>query len=430
MTVEVSIVRLSFAPPLGVGCWFQLRCAVVSVLPCYCAVSFVGSRPFDKALASWQWYNYMAAQIPAGRTPLRINLDETAICLYQGARMGNIFAPSGSPAVQNVSLGRRRTYMTHVAIICDAPHIQPLLPQILICNERTIPKAQLATLRAGLPNNVWLLRQRSAWSNTALMRWVVRLLGAAVAPFLADFVPIFLFDASKTHTHATVFAACRRAGLLPGLVPSKMTWLLQPLDIRGFLPFKLHLQREYQVCRIRAVGGVVAVGDWFACVCAAIRIVLQGRCWATAFDAAGFGPGQAGVSEGTKAILCVDGPICVGATRPSAEQLRSCFPKRTKVPSKAIQLAWDVAPVGLPVPPPAKAKPKPAARPPTSCVAVGYPLGPRLGPRPPPLSARALRRSARSAAPKAVCMSLARACPSVAPPPRVSSSSSSSRPPP
>ena len=373
----------------------------------------------------------MAAKIPAGRTPLRINLDETDICLYQGARMGNIFAPSGSLAVQNVSLGMRRTYMTHVAIICDAPHIQPLLPQILICNERTIPKAQLATLRAGLPKNVRLLRQRSAWSNTVLMRWVVRLLGAAVAPFLAEFVPTFLFDASKTHTHATVFAACRRAGLLLGLVPSKMTWLLQPLGIRRFLPFKTHLQREYQVCRIRAAGGVVAVGDWLACVCAAIRIVLQGLCWAPALDAAGYGPSQSGVSDKTKAILGVEGPLCVGATRPSAQQLRTCFPKRTKIPSKAIQLAWEAAPVDVLVLPPAKAIPKPVAFSPTSRVVAGYPLGPRLGgPRPPPLSARALRRSVRSAATETASIALAVACPSVAAAPRACSSSSSSRPPP
>ena len=253
------------------------------------------------------------------------------------------------------------------------------------------------------------------------MRWVVRLLGAAVAPVLAEFVPTFLYDASKTHTHATVFAACRRAGLLLGLVPLKMTWLLQPSTSAGFCLSK-HTYRGNTKS---------AVGDWQACVCAAIRIVLQGLCWAPALDAAGYGPSQSGVSDKTKAILGVAGPLCGGATRPSAQQLRTCFPKRTNIPSKAIQLAWEAAPVDVLVLPPAKAIPKPVAFSPTSSVAAGYPLGPRLGgPRPPPLLARALRRSVRSAATETASIALAVACPSVAAAPRACSSSSSSRPPP
>ena len=106
--------------------------------------------------------------VPVGRTILRINLDESSVCLYQGARFGNNLDPNGGAAVQNASPARRRAYSTLVAIICDAPNIQPLIPQFFICNERWFPLAQLAILRAGLPKNVRLLRQRSAWNNTAL----------------------------------------------------------------------------------------------------------------------------------------------------------------------------------------------------------------------------------------------------------------------
>ena len=143
---------------------------------------------------------------PIGRTILRINLDESSVCLCQGARFGNIFDPNGGAAVQNASLARCRAYATLVAVICDAPHIQPLLPQFFICNERLFPLAQLAILRAGLPKNVRLLRQRSAWNNTDLMMMIIREIRTALAPLAAEFMPIFLFDAAKIHINARVLA--------------------------------------------------------------------------------------------------------------------------------------------------------------------------------------------------------------------------------
>ena len=382
-----------------------------------------------KAIAAFQWYNFLAASVPVGRTILRINLDETSICLYQGAPFGNNFDPSGGTAVQNASLARRRQCVTHVAIICDAPRIQPLLPQVLICNERLFPQAELATLRAGLPRNVRLLRQRSAWSSIALMTWIIRLVGAALAPYIAEFMPIFLFDAAKIHINAKVFAQCGRSGLLPGMVPSKLTWALQPLDIRGFFPFKMVLQKEYQACRIRLRGGVVPIADWLACVCTAIRTVLQGRCWASAFDAAGFGPNQAGLSAATKAAFGIDGALHVGAAQPTLEQLRLCFPKRSKVPSKAIWKACEVAPKVVAVAPCAKAKAKAKAvaallPPPPP---VGIPLGPRRAVMAPPPCAPGLRRSPRLAPPKAAgTPAIAKAGAPVVPAPRPRSSSARS----
>jgi hypothetical protein len=81
-----------------------------------------------QATAVWQWLNYDCAQIPAGKTPLRINLDETAICLYQGEAKGTVFASKrrqrDGGVVQRVGLGKRRCYLTHIALICDRSDVQ------------------------------------------------------------------------------------------------------------------------------------------------------------------------------------------------------------------------------------------------------------------------------------------------------------------
>ena len=52
-------------------------------------ISKVGSLNWQ-AFAVWQWYNYAASRVPAGKEPLRINLDETSLCLFQGDAKGTV----------------------------------------------------------------------------------------------------------------------------------------------------------------------------------------------------------------------------------------------------------------------------------------------------------------------------------------------------
>ena len=355
--------------------------------------------------ATWQWYNYILSNVPAGRIPLRINLGETAISLYQGGREGNVFVLPRAPPVEHVSLGTRRKYVTHIAVICDAPHIQPLQEQVLVCNERTIPLKVYAALRASMPANVRLVRQKSAWNNIELFVETIRRLGAILAPFAATYTPIYSFDTAKIHIASRVFNACRRAGMLPHLVAAKMTWALQPFDIRAIRPYRVQIQKEYQRCKLRAANSDVGIKEWLACVCAAIRVVLQRRCWAAAFDSAGLSLNQINVSDDIKVQLGIATLLAISQAQPSTEQLRQCFPQKAKVPTNAVWQACELL-IKAPVAPRSMVA-KPKALSPLPCVAVGIPLG-RLRPPPPaPLT----RRSARIAA-KAKPMHVAGAAPS------------------
>ena len=59
--------------------------ALLSVLP----VSKFGP---GEAFASWQWLNYLVSKVPAGKKALLINMDETAVCLFQGPSKGTVIA--------------------------------------------------------------------------------------------------------------------------------------------------------------------------------------------------------------------------------------------------------------------------------------------------------------------------------------------------
>lgn len=289
-----------------------------------------------EAASAWQWWNFYAAQVPHDKAPLRINWDETAICLFQGGGRGSVFLAKQDQTEQNVPLGKQRSYLTHVAFVCDDVHLQAVLPQVLIGNEKTLPAKQLAALRARLPPRFHLLREKSAWVNAELCVQIVGWLHAALAPYMGSHQPVLLLDGHSTHINRRVFTACVRARIWPVIVPAKMTWLMQPLDTHAFLRFKVHIQQAYQAASVRALDGDVSLTEFIDCVHAAVREVIDAGQWADAFDADGFGIGQAGMSDRVVKKLQLALPLNIGSDRPTLLQLQSCFPKRAYVPVASI----------------------------------------------------------------------------------------------
>ena len=312
-----------------------------------------------QANAFWQWWNFAESRAPAGKSLLRINMDETAVCLFQGNAKGTVFRDCGPPAdgepVQNVTRSKRRTYITHVAFICDRAELQPLMPQVLIGNCATFLQRDWAALLAGCPNNVWLVRQISSWNNSTLCARLVGLLAAALRPHLATLQPVLFLDAYRAHYNQRVVAACHAAGVWPIFVPAKLTWLLQPLDTHAFFAYKLRLMAEYQRRRAETADGQLNVREFLPCVYDAIRFVLQARRWDVAFDADGIGRRQAALSTYAQRQLQLEGPPDVPSTQPSEEQLRLCLPARARAnvasflrpfaPPRALPAARPAAPV-------------------------------------------------------------------------------------
>ncbi len=262
---------------------------------------------------------------------LRLNLDETSVCLFQGNVAGNILLSKkrARGIVQRVPRAKRRRCMTHVGLICDRSDIQPLLPQFIIMNERTVPGSAMAGLRAACPPNVHLVRQRSAWTNAFVTAWVVRLLGIALAPYLPTLQPILLMDCLRAHWHPYVLSACRAARIWPLCVPASMTWLMQPLDTHVFLKYKAYLREVYQEMRGFNELCDLDFAAFLQCVYRTIRAILQGRKWASAFHGVGFGGAQVGVERFVlRNVGLSAAPLALSSVRPSDAEVATCFDSR------------------------------------------------------------------------------------------------------
>ena len=159
---------------------------------------------------------------------------------------------------------------------------------------------------------------------------------------MEDVQTIFFFDACKQHLGEAVFNACATARIIPIVVPAKTTWLLQPLDTHCFASYKVSLMREYQAARIRSPDGVVGVGELLSSIYVATIVVLEGRDWSEAFARNGYGASQDSVSSRVLCQLGLEAPAMVPSTKPTAEQLKLCFPRRVRIPVDAI---WRRGPI-------------------------------------------------------------------------------------
>ena len=289
------------------------------------------ARLGEQAVPSMQWYNYVSEQVPPGTQVLRLNLDETSVCLFQGGVKGNVFVTKGMRARQRVPLWKRRCFLTHVAIICDQPQIQPRLTQFIVGNWVALPQRLMPELRDACPPNVLLMRRRSAWLDQHLCAMIIRMLGRVLAAQAPGYQPVLILDAARIHCTRKVLLAANAAGIRLVLVPAKLTWLLQPLDVYGLAVWKRRLEQLYQEARIREGVGDLPLATFLQCIYDTTRQVLQGTRWAPAFAGCGYGARQTQVSEHVRTSLGVDGRLRVPATRPTLDDLALCFPRRTRV---------------------------------------------------------------------------------------------------
>ena len=300
-----------------------------------------------QVLAAWQWWNCLRAQVPTGKKALRINYDETSICVFQGHARGNMFISKHARATQNISRKSRRSNLTYIAFVCDDSEIQPKLPQVILCNERTIPKRHIAAIRRGLQPNIRVVRARSAWVNGGLCASLIRWLGEALGPHMHTHQPILSFDACKSHAAPIVLRAFMTTRIWPHLIPASTTRYIQALDTHGFGGFKLRLQHEYQGMRMLSEDGAVGVVDLVQAIQKAIRGYLNARVWAEAFDHNGFGARQSGVSENILASAGLEAPTNIPDDPPSLDQVLACFPKGARQQTARAWLAMDIAELGV-----------------------------------------------------------------------------------
>ena len=136
-----------------------------------------------------------------------------------------------------------------------------------------------------------------------LMVRYILLLGRCLQDLESTHRFIVFVDALRAHVSPAVLRAASRANLWICVIPSKMTWALQPCDTHLFAMYKRMLGEEYQ-----RRSGLTAAGDmtWellLQSMWHVLSTLLQAKEWATAFDSVGIRGHQRALSDRTRRKL-------------------------------------------------------------------------------------------------------------------------------
>ncbi len=92
-----------------------------------------------------------------------------------------------------------RCNLTYVAFATDDQELQEQLPHILIGNENTFPARRFEALYQATPEHFHLVRKKSAWNNTDVMRQIVHLLARIRSGLRGNPFLLLMLDTAYCH---------------------------------------------------------------------------------------------------------------------------------------------------------------------------------------------------------------------------------------
>ena len=203
-------------------------------------------------------------------------------------------------------------------------------------------------------SNVKVLRRKSAWVNDEALSLVASVWGKALRPL------------KGTHTPADIATGCMLCTYGPALlasidemehvgcfIPARTIWLLQPCDTHCFAAFKTALRKMFEQSLLDSEDGAVDIKAVILHLNRAIRQVVQGKKWSSAFDGNGWSSQQKWVRKKIWSTLECSTLPKVSDALPSLQQFQAIFPRRRFIPLALLLNHYRMRPGGgQPIAPP------------------------------------------------------------------------------
>lgn len=235
------------------------------------------------------------------KTYVIVNMDETSV--NELVQKGHGYVGQGFRRVlrrhQHHPVFRDRTNVktTLMGVVCDQPHLQPHLPQVFLpkYTQNAEPPAHVRAMYAsqGYPFQFW---HRSGGSTTpAIFRMWATTLRAAVHSFNSDAWIVLVVDCHSSHLDLEAVQHLKRLGVVTVVIPAKLTWLLQPLDVYVYSDLKRTLRGLLHHDTLDRPENAGHTGSWISPTASAAKRVLARTDWSEEFEKLGLGMRYGGV---------------------------------------------------------------------------------------------------------------------------------------
>ena len=221
-----------------------------------------------------------------------INMDETAVQHEYEARKGFVLdmCPREMTAAgcffSPLAMCKTRSHTTLVASICRDDAIQPHLPQILLPNKNRTTSAEMDMLKA-IPSPVVTWTETTGWVNSDVFRDILTAIRRAVREVRPNATIVLFMDGASQHISNACLAHAARLQIILVLIPSQLTWLLQPLDVIVFKGFKDLMRDKQTRSRVDSARGIFTDSTRIRVLGETIHETLVMKPWASAFERTG-----------------------------------------------------------------------------------------------------------------------------------------------
>ena len=211
-----------------------------------------------------------------------------------GDLSGNIIRRSAQQCRQHADMTTHatrhsmRAQVTHVALICNDPTVQPLLPQVVIGDSSTLTVGLQRELEECSPENVHVWRLGSHWVDVAVLQSIIRATAAVVRALSPPRRCVLLMDCCPVHLKTEVLQTIRACGVSLILVPAKFTWLLQPLDTHVFNAYKRSLRKQWSRMRMESQEGIINMRQWWLNLATHVHNFMVSQSWEATFEQTGW----------------------------------------------------------------------------------------------------------------------------------------------
>ena len=230
-----------------------------------------------------RWIRWMLQEEQGSEDCVVVNMDETMLANVTDHHKGIVVNRRRKKDLDHATQARRRAYprCSLLGCIANDHELQKHMPQVFLPksdadkqppqNIRDVFSSAEAPIEAWHGTSGFLSAAGAASFLTRLRNLIRRHRPHAKI--------IVVWDASMAHTNEKVLRHARRLGIRVVLVPGRLTWLLQPLDVYVYSCLKRELRYVLARDRMRDAQAKLSVAQQLRCCTEAVQTVMVRKSW-------------------------------------------------------------------------------------------------------------------------------------------------------
>ena len=243
-----------------------------------------------------RWFRWLTEVVLKDRDFVLVNMDETGVGHVQKEKKGYSVNPAGDEHRQFERFGTDKSGVDYtdmktslLGVVCSDPTVQPHLPQFVLPKYRAkkLPPQYLLESYERMGYPLIIKHGTTGWNDEETMKEFLLELRTVIYSIDPKKWILLVLDDARCHVSRAMLNYIKILGFLVIVIPARLTWLLQMLDVYVFAEFKRRLRRATTAALLATPTGSLGTGGWVPLLGQTCQEVLVRADWQRTFSRCG-----------------------------------------------------------------------------------------------------------------------------------------------